>query len=215
MPAPLRPRATWRTPVAAVALTAVLAACAADDEPSAGPSTTVAEASSTTSTTSGSSSTTTSTVRPGRAFGTATTVQPLVTPSTTAPDDGTVPFDQLAVGDCADLPGLGLDESVEVTTAELVPCEEPHGVEIYRVISLNDDPAAPYPGDGAVLQTADQVCLDGFEAFVGVPYIESSLEIVHVRPDEGIWDDGDRRVHCGVHDRELAPLTGSVEGSGR
>ncbi|QGG94526.1 septum formation family protein [Actinomarinicola tropica] len=209
-----RRRGAGRTAVAMLACSLILAACSdADGDGSAAPATSTT--STTVSTTTSTAPTTTTTEREGRAFVTATTVAPLVAPSTTVPDEGTVALSELAAGDCADLPGLGLDESVEVTTAEVLPCEDPHGVEIYLVTSLNDDPAASYPGDTAVIAAADQVCLDGFEAYVGAAYLDSSLEIVHIRPDAGIWEDGDRRVHCGVHDRDLEPLTGTVQGSGR
>lgn len=211
-----------RRRVAALAGSALLllAACGGDDDgQSAGPSgsSTTTSAPTTTSTTDdvADSSTTTTTERAPRAFVTGTTLQPLIAPSTTTPDEGTVALSDLEAGDCADLPGLGLSESVEVTTAELVACEDPHGVEIYLVASLNEDADAPYPGDAAVLRAADETCYAAFADFVGADYLDSSLEIVHVRPDASIWDDGDRRVHCGVHARDLTPITGSVRGSGR
>lgn len=213
------PRGAARVAALAASALLLLAACGDDDGDAAAPDGTSTTSSTeiTTSTTSGavSSSTTSTTERAPRAFVTGTTLQPLVAPSTTAPDEGTVALSDLEVGDCADLPGLGLSESVEVTTAELVDCDDPHGVEVYLVASLNEDADAPYPGDAAVLRAADETCYAAFADFVGADYLDSSLEIVHVRPDAGIWEDGDRRVHCGVHARDLAPLTGSVRGSGR
>lgn len=153
---------------------------------------------------------TTTTTEPGRALVTASTVQPLVATTASSVEDTATPLDELVVGDCADLPGLGLDESVEVTHAEVVDCATPHAVEVFLVASLNSEPDAPYPGDDAVLVAADQVCLDAFPTYVGAPYVESALEIVHLRPDEELWLRGDRDVRCAIHNRDLSPLTAPV-----
>ena len=206
--------AATRRPVllVAAALALLLMGCA-DDDGGEGASSPDTAAASTTSTTAAASTTTAP--EPARAFVTAPTVQPIVTPTTDDGAEGVVPLDELVVGDCVDLPGLGLPESVEVTTATRVPCDEPHGVEVFAVASLNDDPAAGYPGDDVVVSAADDLCLAGFPAYVGTDYVDSTLEIVHLRPDAAVWGRGDRIVRCAVHDRALEPLVGSVAGSAR
>ena len=61
---------------------------------------------------------------------------------------------------------------------------------------------------------ADRVCLDAFEPYVGAGYVDTRLEIVHLRPTVASWARGDRRVICGVVYTGSAPLVGSVAGAG-
>ncbi|MBK5222717.1 MAG: septum formation family protein [Acidimicrobiia bacterium] len=205
----------WRCAIGAAVLLAV-ASCTSDDggaATTAVPGTSTTDAAMASSTTA--SATTTTTERVGRALVTPTTVEPIIAP----PDDTTasgsmIPLDQLAAGDCVDLPGLGMLESITVEGgAQRRACDEPHGVEVYAVASLNDEPSAGYPGDGAVLGAADQLCLDAFEPYVGQKYVESTLDIVHLRPDADAWAGGDRVVHCAVHNRDLQPLAARVGGA--
>lgn len=202
---PARTRRTTGVLAAALVGGLLLGGCASEagDGDAASPSSTTVAPTSTTA------PSTTTTTAAGRALVTATTVQPLVAATTTEADAGT-PLDELAVGDCADLPGLGLDDTVEVTHAEVVDCATPHAVEVFLVTSLNGDPDAPYPGDETVLAAADQACLDAFPAYVGVAYVDATLEIVHLRPDEELWLRGDRDVRCAVHNRDMSPLTATV-----
>lgn len=153
--------------------------------------------------------------RAGRALVTVPSVRPLVPATTTTTDPAATPIGELEVGDCVDLPGLGLPETVEVVNALRRDCADPHGAEIHAVIALDEDPTAPYPGDEAVTTTADETCLSSFAAYVGVEYVHSSLEILHLRPDEAAWTRGERVVHCGVYDPAGEPLVGTVQGSGR
>jgi hypothetical protein len=121
----------------------------------------------------------------------------------------------LQVGECVDLPGLRDPDTVEVTVAELRDCDEPHDAEVYARISLDDDPAAAYPGDEQVLAAADQVCLDAFEGYVGVRYVDTRLEIVHLRPTTASWARGDRTVVCAAMNAVAGPLVGSVADTAR
>lgn len=145
----------------------------------------------------------------GRAFVVPTTIRPLEATPTTTSTAG-VRLTDLAVGDCADIAGLGLDASAPITHAEPRECDEPHGIEIYLVSSLVTEEDTAYPGDEAIVALADQTCLDGFAPYVGVAYVDAALEVVHLRPDEAAWAAGDRVVHCAVHSRDLRPLTESV-----
>jgi hypothetical protein len=181
-------------------LAATAVGCADDDDATATTSPTTVESS------------TTSTPTP-RALVVLTTVAPIVETTTSIADPDTIPLDQLAVGNCVDIADAEADP-VEVGTARLRSCDEPHGLEVYFLGSLNDDPDAPYPGDEAILAGADQMCLDAFAPYVGSEYVDSSLEIAHLRPDENVWLLGDRVVRCAVQNRNLEPLTTGVQGSG-
>lgn len=209
MPTPDGPRARTPQRVAAIALTLLLAGACGGDDGDAAPPTTLDSTSSSTA-----EPATTSTTEPGRAFGEALAVTPIETPTTTAAD-GTIPVTGLAVGECADILGAAGLEATEVTEAQVLPCDEPHAIEVVAIASLDDDPAAPYPGDQAVLRAADDTCLAAFAPYVGVDYVDSSLEIVHLRPDEDAWGRDDRSVLCAIVDPSGAPLVGSVAGSGR
>jgi hypothetical protein len=159
--------------------------------------------------------TTTSTSPTARALVVPTTVAPLLSSTTTTEaDPSSISLDELVVGDCVDIADAEGD-AVEVGRARRHDCAEPHGLEVYHVASLNDDPSAPYPGDEAVLGAADQMCLDAFAPYVGIAYVDSSLEIAHLRPDQNVWLKGDRSVRCAVQERDLEPLVGTVKDSAR
>lgn len=196
---PLRPT------IALLALATLIGACTGQDGSGD-------DAGAVTSTTA---LTTATTAEPSRAFVVPTTLAPLLSStSTIPPDDGSIALDLLVVGDCVDIADAEAG-TVEVGTARRHGCDEPHGLEIFHVGSLNDDPEAPYPGDAAVLSAADQMCLDAFAPYVGVAYVDSTLEIAHLRPDENVWLHGDRVVRCAVQDRGLEPLVGSMRDSAR
>jgi hypothetical protein len=129
------------------------------------------------------------------------------------------PLTELRVGDCVDLPVAStpseadeqdLPADTEVLLATLIPCDEPHDAEVYARISLDENPEATFPGDEAVLAGADGVCLEAFEAYVGAPYVDTELEIVHLRPNEAAWVRGDRVVVCAVVSIDLQPLVERV-----
>lgn len=191
--------------VAVVALTTLAGCGDADDPEAAGTTSTTAPAATTTETTA---------ARRPRALVVPTTVAPLRSTSTTAADPDSVALDELVVGECVDIADAETD-AIEVGRARRRACDEPHGLQIFHVGSLDPDPEAPFPGDEAVLAGADQMCLDAFEPYVGIPYLDSSLEIAHLRPSEAVWIGGDRTVRCAVQHRDLEPLVGSVQGSGR
>lgn len=193
----------------------LLSACSNGDDPS-DEATTSSSSPATTSTEATTGPTTESVAEPRRprALVVPTTVAPLLSTSTTAADPDSVALDELQVGDCIDLEAADA-EPIEVGRARRIDCAEPHALEVFHVGSLNDDPDAPFPGDEAVLDGADQMCLAAFEPYVGAAYVDSTLEIAHLRPSEAVWLSGDRSVRCAVQDRELEPLVGTVQGSGR
>ncbi|MCA1782044.1 MAG: septum formation family protein [Intrasporangiaceae bacterium] len=111
-------------------------------------------------------------------------------------------------GDCFDDPDAAVDEISDVS---LVACDEPHDNEVYAVAGLED---GDYPGDAAVLDRAQDICLDAFEPYVAEPYDTSQLFATWLVPTEGSWSDGDREVVCVLFDAE-GPLEGSMRDRGR
>ena len=100
----------------------------------------------------------------------------------------------LEVGDCLAEPPGG--EEV-IFTVDTVSCSEPHGAEVYAVVTL---PEGDFPGDEAVAAQAAEVCAAEFEGFVGLPYAESVLEFSYLYPYEKGWNAGERVVTCSVVD---------------
>jgi hypothetical protein len=128
--------------------------------------------------------------------------------ATACGDSGTSVF-ELAVGDCFN------DEDLEaevITDVPTVPCSEPHDNEIYYEFTMTD---SVYPGRDAAFDTADQRCLEQFEAFVGIDYFESDLDLFSIVPTAESWAEGDRGSLCAVYAVDLSKLTGSMRGAAR
>ncbi len=116
-----------------------------------------------------------------------------------------------AVGECVD---LELDATV-VSELKGFDCSKEHDAEVYfkgDVTTGGDYDAA------AIEQEAADLCLAGFEDFVGIEYFSSALDAYYVFPQADGWEAGDRSVICAVYaldatTGELTRTTGSLEGS--
>lgn len=118
-----------------------------------------------------------------------------------------VSFDELAVGDCIPLFDYG-DED-EIFELPVVPCDQPHTDEVYFTYQAED---GEFPGDDELLESAWDGCIAQFEAFVGVPYEESVLDIYSYQPTKTSWMRwSDRTVHCIVFSYD--EVTGTLEDS--
>lgn len=115
----------------------------------------------------------------------------------------------LAVGTCFDDEGL----SSEVTDVPVVDCDEPHDNEVFHVFDLPD---GDWPGDEAVLDAADEVCLgSAFADFVGTAYLDSEVDAFSITPTQGSWEQADdREVICAAWVPGERP-TGTLAGAGR
>lgn len=113
---------------------------------------------------------------------------------------------QLQVGDClADEDLARLVEDVEP-----VSCDEPHNYEVYAAVELED---GDFPGN-EVLEEESQICETEFEAFIGVPYLESEIFALPLIPTEESWQIGDREIVCLAYEPDLE-TEGSLAGVGR
>lgn len=118
-----------------------------------------------------------------------------------------VAFDELEVGDCIPLVEYGDDD--EIFELPVVPCDQPHTDEVYFIYQTED---GEFPGDDVLLEEAWDGCVAQFEAFVGVPYEESVLDIYSYQPTKVSWiRASDRTVHCIVFNYE--DVTGTLKGS--
>jgi Septum formation len=123
----------------------------------------------------------------------------------------------------------------------LVDCADPHTYEVYDVVDYGDADAAAaaaeggaqadedgadedsgssgrsagYPGAATVQNLAEQACFDRFEAFVGVRWTLSELDIQVWWPSEDSWERTDRSIICAVVSASGDPLTGSQGGTRR
>jgi hypothetical protein len=115
----------------------------------------------------------------------------------------------LAVGDCLSaLPAGG-----EVSEVPTVACSEPH---VYEVYFATDLPDSAYPGEPALIGTADQQCLAAFEPFAGIDYSQSLLFYSYLYPTQESWESaGDRSVLCLVFDSSMTTTTGTLAGAAR
>lgn len=122
---------------------------------------------------------------------------------------GDLPASELRVGDCFDLKDPTV-EDVDDVSAKV--CAEEHEFEVHFVGSL---PEGDYPGDAAFSTHVDEQCLPAFDAYVGVPYLDSELDVFYFVPSPEAWDAGERSIQCAIYNPLISRLTGSVKGSAR
>lgn len=114
----------------------------------------------------------------------------------------------IPVGSCMNADDL---RGPEVSEVPLVDCNEEHTAEAYHSLLM---PPGVFPGLEAVKTTAEAGCLAEFQAFVGVPYEQSTLTMQYLHPIESSWTkENGREILCLVESQE--PVTGSLAGSAR
>lgn len=127
------------------------------------------------------------------------------------PADGTSVW-ELREGECY----LTDDLTDVVRTVAVVPCDEPHGGELYdityvadKALTKNEDGSYPdYPGDAWMADYADEVCRAELEDQTAAPVEQSGLHHWHMAPDAWDWRGEDRRIACLVESDTA--LTGRV-----
>ncbi len=110
----------------------------------------------------------------------------------------------IQIGDCFDDVADG-----QISDLPTVPCGEPHDNEVYAEYTFTEP---TYPGDAVVETTASEECIAQWEAFVGMAYEESTLEVFPIYPTEQSWDGGDRLVTCAIWD-PAGKITGTLAGA--
>lgn len=145
--------------------------------------------------------------------------------TTTAPPETTAPAGKppgateiglrdVETGQCVDPID---DPLVDDLAVWVVSCESPHTFEVYDVITYEGEGAGPgtdFPGVATVQDWAEQACFDRFEAFVGIRWTTSELDINVWWPSEESWARADRTVICAVMSDTGDQLTGTARGSG-
>ena len=121
--------------------------------------------------------------------------------------EGDIGAFSVRVGDCFD--DVSFDD--EVSSVPGVPCSDPHDNETYAVFDLS---VSSYPEGDGMSELAFESCKKRFQAYVGMDYESSSLDITTMFPSRKSWAQSDREVICAVYDMNAAKLTGSAKGSG-
>ena len=110
------------------------------------------------------------------------------------------------VGDCSN---SNLSQTVD--KLDLVPCDEPHSLEAYSIVTST---ATTYPGADALKVFAEQSCIDEFFGYVGVELPQPILYYTYVYPSVTSWNSkSDRSVICFIYKATEPLLTKSVKGS--
>jgi hypothetical protein len=110
------------------------------------------------------------------------------------------------------------DPAVEDLAVWVVDCETPHGYEVYDVVTYEGEGAGrgtDYPGVAVVQDWSEQACYDRFEAFVGVRWTISELDIAVWWPSEESWARADRTIVCTVMSDTGDQLTGTQRRTNR
>lgn len=113
---------------------------------------------------------------------------------------------EIAVGDC-----LAEETAGTVTEAPIVPCDQPHQSELFFIYTVEGE---DFPGSEGRQGLVEEQCVPQFESFVGVPYLESDLEVLTLEPTEESWGLSDRELVCMVTD-PAGPVTGSPGSANR
>lgn len=121
---------------------------------------------------------------------------------------------QLETGQCVDLDLEGEDDE-EIFTLPELPCEEPHGGEVYFVGALGES-GDDYPGPAKVRADVQLLCTgQAFTDYVGIDYRDSEYGLYSLSPTEESWELGDRGYVCIATGFEGADIVGTVRGSNR
>lgn len=127
-------------------------------------------------------------------------------------ETGNSPFDrqdptQIDVGECLEELPREL-----VTSFARVNCSLPHLGEVYHVGDLSErgNTGSEFPGQDEIEALTYGMCLEEFDDFVGIPYLESQYDLASVSPRLGSWQFGQRDGVCIVISAE--PTVGSLEG---
>lgn len=122
--------------------------------------------------------------------------------SGTVIESGNLDVFEIRLGDCLTEEGLTTDE---VSSAEAIPCTDPHMYQAYYIgnVSLSEY-------SSAVGEKADEICYIQFQNLYGVPIDETSLTFVNLVPTIESWASGDREITCLLQNYDESLLTESL-----
>lgn len=123
---------------------------------------------------------------------------------------------QPSIGDCFDRRTLepAPEPGGQTDIVLLLDCALPHQYETFSVVDP-PDVGPDFPGEKPLEEVAKASCVTVFEAFVGLPYVVSELEVGWYIPTAAAWGAGARSIGCYLYDLDGDKLVGSMRGSGR
>jgi hypothetical protein len=113
----------------------------------------------------------------------------------------------LRVGDCFDLKDPSAEEIGDVTA---LPCTTEHEYETFFIGTMAE---GPFPSEDGFIDWLDGNCRPAFDAYVGMAYENSELDIFWLQPTSEAWGQGDRSVQCALYHPRIHRLTESLKGS--
>ena len=94
----------------------------------------------------------------------------------------------LKVGDCI----TEVPTSSRVLTLPTTECAQPHGGEVYAVLTMPD---GGYPGASTIDEWQNK-CPDELQSFSEEAMADDSVGVFVLYPTQETWDQGDRAVTC-------------------
>jgi len=94
----------------------------------------------------------------------------------------------LKAGDCI----TEVPTSTRVLTVPTVDCNQPHGGEVYTVLTMPD---GDYPGASAIDEWQNK-CPEELQTFSPEAMEDDSVGVFVLYPTQETWDQGDRAVTC-------------------
>jgi hypothetical protein len=117
--------------------------------------------------------------------------------ATGAFDDGETGVFELEAGDCANFDfDPETDRIIEVTTVEVVDCDEPHEAEVMFVDELNPSGDLPYPSNEELFGETDVQCTNRAPEEVASGVDLSDYISFTVAPNEDSWEDDNGPFVC-------------------
>ena len=115
----------------------------------------------------------------------------------------------MRVGQCILLPE---DKSATTaTTIDKTSCTREHDAEVFYMTSVDD---GDFPGEAALNNAAEKVCISNFKDYVGSHYVTSTLDATWMLPTKDSWAQNDRSITCLARLLDHSKLTKSVKDSG-
>jgi hypothetical protein len=103
-------------------------------------------------------------------------------------------------------PGECINSAPDGLAVTVLSCGTPHDAEVFATYSL---PAAPWPGNAAIQQSAGNGCAARLGSYLKPALADAGLAQEYVYPNQDAWRAGERTVVCEVSS-PTGKLTGSV-----
>lgn len=145
-------------------------------------------------------------LRPTIALGAAAIMGLALSACSSMPFNNRTQSTELAVGQCLLVPLNSQVNSVATTE-----CTEAHTGEVYSVTTLKND---TMPSRDEMDELVYNTCYETFEAYVGTPPEETTLDYTAMSPTKQTWAKGDREIVCIAVRTDDEQLTASVRDSG-